>query len=568
MPKKQVITEAVLDKLANKRWRMKYLYSIKGRDGQVIPYRRNKAQYHYAMNRWYFNIILKSRRVGFSTEVDLCFLDDTLFNPIETLIIAHTREDAEKLFSNKIMTAWNNLPQEIRNLWRVDTERANELRFDWGNIPNKETGLTTRNYSAIQVSNSGRSGGFSRVHISEFGKICALYPQKAQEIISGTIPAIPLEGQLDIESTAEGDTGAFHDMFWEAWNNPRPYNEMRKNEFKAHFYNWQWDQEEIAKIGNPLPLDQMDHAQFFQEYQQQHNLSPIEITYYYFKWKSLNKDFRTLKQEYPTTPLEAFSSSGDKFFDPVHIEKLQQYLRKPIRQEGPWKIYEDPISNHSYAAGIDPSEGVGGDNAAISIIDFSNKPFPKVVATFKNNFTPPEMLAHETKTKGLLYNTAFLIPERNNHGHVVINTLKSIYPLDQIYTETRTDKVNNESTDKLGYNQNISTRAQMFSDLNTATNEEALIIPDDELLNEFKTFPRLKVNQVRTKDDGTLGHWDVLTATALAFQGRTFTDGYSSTPQTYILGEQKKDSWYNDDLNNNYGAIQPEADEFDPHDGI
>jgi hypothetical protein len=147
------------------------------------------------------------------------------------------------------------------------------------------------------------------------------------------------------------------------------------------------------------------------------------------------------------------------------------------------------VSNHEYAAGIDPSEGVGGDNAAISVIDFSTKPHPTVVATFKNNHTPPDMLGHEAKVKGLLYNTAFLIPERNNHGHVTIKTLKDAnYPLDRIYTETKSDKITDQLTDRLGWNANVSTRSEIYSSLNQAVNEQAINITDKDLMQEFKTF--------------------------------------------------------------------------------
>lgn len=56
----------------------------------------------------------------------------------------------------------------------------------------------------MTVSNSGRSGTHNRVHVSEFAKLCAKYPAKADEIITGTIPSVPANGRMDIESTAEG----------------------------------------------------------------------------------------------------------------------------------------------------------------------------------------------------------------------------------------------------------------------------------------------------------------------------------------------------------------------------
>ena len=57
-----------------------------------------------------------------------------------------------------------------------------------------------------------RSGTIHRLHVSEFGKICAKYPDKAQEVVTGSIPAVPMNGVLVIESTAEGRDGDFFKM--------------------------------------------------------------------------------------------------------------------------------------------------------------------------------------------------------------------------------------------------------------------------------------------------------------------------------------------------------------------
>jgi hypothetical protein len=336
MPKPLKISPAYKKKLKNKSWRMDNLYSVKNRQNKVVPYVRNRAQEHFAKNRWYFNIILKARRLGFSTEIGISMLDDTLFNPYDTLLIAHTDDDAKKLFKDKVMNTWMNLPEELQQLWTIDSDRASMLRFDRGKVQDPKTKRWTRNFSSITVALSGRSGGFTKVHISEMGKLCARFPERANEIITGTIPTIPYGGQLDIESTAEGDMGIFHDMFWKAWNDPtnhlplNEFSELKKcNEYKAHFYNWQWDDEEIDRTveGTILKTQDMDNSEFFTEYQNKHKLTDKEITYYYYTWKTMNCDFRKLRQEYPTTPEEAFISSGDRFFDPDNLKVLINTLK-------------------------------------------------------------------------------------------------------------------------------------------------------------------------------------------------------------------------------------------------
>ena len=229
-------------KLKDKKWRMSHLYKIVNKSGQKILFKRNRAQEDYQKNKAQRNIILKSRQLGFTTDEAIDSLDDTLFTPhFEDLFIAHTKDDAGDIFDKKIDYAWKNM-NELHQLWKVEKDTALKLKFDFGEI---EGGFQSKTISSISVSNSGRSGTYHRVHISEFAKLCATYPIKAQEIISGTIPAVPLNGRIDIESTAEGMGGHFSDMFWEAWNRGEP---IHSTQFKAHFYNWMWDDEEIAKI--------------------------------------------------------------------------------------------------------------------------------------------------------------------------------------------------------------------------------------------------------------------------------------------------------------------------------
>jgi hypothetical protein len=54
------------------------------------------------------------------------------------------------------------------------------------------------------------------VLVSEFGKTCARNPQKAEEVITGTLQAVPIDGTIIIESTGEGNDGFFAQMVTEA----------------------------------------------------------------------------------------------------------------------------------------------------------------------------------------------------------------------------------------------------------------------------------------------------------------------------------------------------------------
>lgn len=298
------------DRIKDKDYRVNHLYSIKDKNAQKIQFKRTSAQMDFNEKKWTRNIILKSRQLGFTTDEAIDALDDVLWRRnFDCMMLSYDKNSSEDIFDNKVDFAWRNFPEELKERYRVDTNTKNKLKFDFGD----------GSFSSIAVRSSGRSGTYHRVHVSEFAKICLKTPDKANEVITGTLQAVPIDGRIDIESTAEGEAGHFHDMFWEAWNRGQP---TLPTEYKAHFYNWTWDKEEIGKIQVIAILPQE-----FREYQKVHSLSDIEISYYYLKWLALNKNWNMLRQEFPTTPEEAFEVSLDGTYYESQIAQARNEKR-------------------------------------------------------------------------------------------------------------------------------------------------------------------------------------------------------------------------------------------------
>jgi hypothetical protein len=76
----------------------------------------------------------------------------------------------QEIFRDKIKFAYDNLPDYIKKFNPCSNDTKNELVF--------------ANGSSIHVDTSFRSQTLQFLHISEFGKICAKYPDKAREIIT------------------------------------------------------------------------------------------------------------------------------------------------------------------------------------------------------------------------------------------------------------------------------------------------------------------------------------------------------------------------------------------------
>jgi hypothetical protein len=515
----------------NKDWRMSHLYKIVNKDAKVVQFRPNPAQAHYTINKHNRNIILKSRRLGFTTFSIIDMLDNTLYNRnYNSLFISYDDPSAKKVFDEMVKFAWDHYP--FKDDFTIDMSNANMLKL----------GLGDNTFSRIEVKSTGRGGRSSQLHVSELGKISAKYPGKAKEIFTGTIPAV--EGPITIESTAESDTGDFHDLFWQAQQLTEiPDYDFKPHEYKAHFYNWQWDTEDINRMvpKNSIPTQYKAIPKEFLDYQTKHNekakkspklYQPIteqQIVYWFYKYTTLNSRWPRLLQEYPTTMEDAFISSGQKLFDVMKIEEQKQYLVNP-RQSGEWLIYEDPKPHHTYVLGADPSEGVGGDHSAICILDFTPIK-PKVVAIYKDKYISPDLLAYEIKTYAQAYNYALAMVERNNTGHGTLTELKHIYPVEFIYTEKREVKEFTEETGRLGWLTTLTTKPRMFTHLKTAVNDSLIEIPSSLILHEMRSYDKSKLQQVKADPEAT-NHFDLLTALAIAFQGKTEIDDYGQEVKT------------------------------------
>jgi hypothetical protein len=208
-----------------------YLYKImvKAPDGQgdsVVPFIPNRAQRRLMARLWHRNIIVKARQLGFTTLVAILWLDHALFNADQRCgIIAQDREAAEVIFRDKVVLAYERLPESLRNAMPLARDSASELLF-------------AHNNSSVRVATSMRSGTIHRLHVSEYGKICAKFPDKAREVATGSLPAVPLDGICIIESTAEGREGDFYDKAQRAIGQAQANTVLTQKDFRVHFYAW------------------------------------------------------------------------------------------------------------------------------------------------------------------------------------------------------------------------------------------------------------------------------------------------------------------------------------------
>lgn len=309
--------------LSDPWWRLTsgFLYKIliKGDDeteGLKAPFIPNEHQMNFIENLHYRNVILKARQLGFTTLIAIYYLDCCLFGEGDTRagMIAQDRAAAESLFRDKVKFAYDNLPDEIKARFPLKRDSASELLF-------------AHNNSSIKVGTSMRSGTLQYLHVSEFGKICAKFPDKAKEVLTGSIPAVSPSGIIVIESTAEGESGAFYEMSETARKNKEANKELSRKDYKFHFYPW-FGAEEYTLDPYGIVITEKDHA-YFDSIEQE---CGVEITIEQRAWWCATRDTdfsgesQLMWQEYPSTPKEAFKKSKEGCW------YTEQFTR--IRKEG------------------------------------------------------------------------------------------------------------------------------------------------------------------------------------------------------------------------------------------
>lgn len=318
-----VTADDLIIALQSWRWRIfsGHLYKImtKGDEhqpGSVVPFKPNIAQRTFVSALHYRNVILKARQLGFTTLIAIMWLDHALFVADQRVgIIAHSVEDAEVIFNDKVKFAYYNLPPEIRAMFPLEKDTAKQLTF-------------AHNNSSIRVATSMRSGTIHRLHISEMGKIAAKFPQKAVEITTGSLPAVPTNGIAIIESTAEGRAGAFFDMATRAERRADSIDTraLGRTEYRFHFFPWFTIPEYALNDTNDQPIMTATDHEYFDKVEQDANvrLSLAQRAWYVAKREHEQAgDQEKMWREYPSTPGECWQRTTEGLFYAPQIARAR-----------------------------------------------------------------------------------------------------------------------------------------------------------------------------------------------------------------------------------------------------
>ena len=283
--------------------RIAYTYKIITKEGKSVDFRPNWAQLQMLTEREHRNLVLKCRQIGSTTFWSLYLLDTALFHPNSFCgIIAYKMDAAQDIFRRIVKHAVDNLHPFVKQMNPVINDSAREIRF--------------ANGSGIRVDTSMRGGTLTGgLLISEFGKICAESPDKAREIITGSLEAVPESAIVTIESTSEGRGGEFFEM-WQKYEN-KPVRS--KQDYKTFFFPW-WQEPNYVDL-TPETINATS-AEYFRRLEEKIKVKLTDPQkWWYIRKEAIQQDH--MRQEYPSTSEEAWEGSHEGFYYSAIISKIR-----------------------------------------------------------------------------------------------------------------------------------------------------------------------------------------------------------------------------------------------------
>ena len=412
---------------------------IRTKEETLIPFKLNRPQrkvHNLITSMWASNrpirlICLKARQEGMSTYFGgLLFHRTATRRYVNTVVMAHKDDPSVGLFSMYTLF-YQMLPNELRPLKKYSNKR--ELNFENPRPDSSMEGSDLGLQSKLAVFTAGsedlsRSRTIHNLHWSEVA-----FTKGAEEVHGVTLSAVPkppAPSMVFYESTANGPTGLFHSLFWDAWEG--------KNDWTPVFLAWHEMDEYRMPTGPSFVLDEYENK-IREDY---------DLTFEQMAWRRyvLINDFRgdesKFMQEYPANPREAFQSTVNAVFDVEAMSEMEDAICPPMAyarttQDGlaeysaiPARDSENIIRGYThiwawpsvgvkYVMGIDAAGGgAEGDYLVAQVFSLEGENIEQVARL--TDKVHPAQFAVQCIWLATAYNAALVSPERNAHGAAVV----------------------------------------------------------------------------------------------------------------------------------------------------
>lgn len=460
------------NKLRDPRRRLNAFYYIVNKQKQQQLFIENKIQRIYNNNATRFDIILKARQFGISTNILLKLLDKALFNHNTTaVILAHEQDAIKKLF------------RIVR--YGYDNTAFDKPELDRGGGSKYELFFPEIN-SRIYVDLESRSDTISDLHISEMAFM------KNRDRVDATMDAVPVQtGNISIETTANG-----LNHFYDFYNEP--------GVFKTHFFPWFLHHEYQLPVTYSVTRTPEELVLCKKALKFGIEITDEQISFRRFKIQQKGRGgLQHFMQEYPEDDETCFLLSGQQVIDRTLLKSLLESAPVPSHQDKEVTTYDHQDS--TFVCGVDTAEGVDGDYCVAIMFDAKNM---EVVGKLRGRWKAGLFAKKIVEFCGRFVRRnvhPLIAVERNNHGHAVLLALNDIEQYPNLYKH---------KDDKLGWLTDKITRPIMLNSFMEGAENQTIKLNDKILIKECLTLIN---NGGKIEADGGK-HDDCVMACAIALQ--------------------------------------------------
>lgn len=473
----------------------------------------NGPQEKYLQTKKGADQILKPRQIGFTTLSCIRALDLALWEPnVATGVMAHEQNKVTTIFVDITKFAYEWFKTDWGQFYAPteNSDSATALTF-------KDDGLGRALNSSMRVLYDFRGKTIQFLHVSE-----AAFIDNAR--LNGSLNGVPDNGETILESTANGMGGEFYRQ----WNAGKKLSGLAP--FKQHFTPWfDYYPEEPDKWSLPSGDKPTEYEQ---------GLIASGLTEAHIAWrratieKKCQGDAEVFEQEYPSNDIDCFLNGQNLVFGSSIIKNQMRNVRPSTHKcfllsdgtggvklhedvKGFCDIWEQPDTATDYVIGADPSGGVGRDNGAAFVLNRRNG---KLVARLWGQLEPSDFASELWKLANY-YNKAWICVEANNHGHAVIEVLKT-KNYRNLYKRRALDELTNQITSKVGFLTTNQSKLTLTENFKTSCKEGKVILMDGDLIAELSTFIQLSSKTgISIRREASAGaHDDLVMAACLTWE--------------------------------------------------
>jgi hypothetical protein len=388
-----------------------------------------------------YSIAMLPRQTGKSTCAAAYLLWYAMFKPDSVILIAAHKYSGAQEIMQRVRYMYEMCPDHIRA--GATAYNKGSLEFDNG----------SRIVAQATTENTGRGMSITLVYLDEFAFVP---PRVASEFWTSISPTLSTGGKCFITSTPNQDNDQFAQIWKQANKTQDEYGnetEVGINGFKSILVDWRehpdrdekWAAQEQGKIGE-------------ERFRREHGCE--------------------------------FITADETLINSLKLNIME--TRDPWKRTGQVRWYKNVDRTKTYIAGLDPSLGTGGDNAAIQIFELPNM---KQVAEWKHNKTT--VTEQIRILKGMLQQIKDEAPEAEIYWSVENNTLgeAALVVIEEMGEENipgtflSQPKGNNLGRRyRKGFTTTNKSKLSACSKLKTWVESERIEIASSALLRELKTF--------------------------------------------------------------------------------